>query len=237
MDVRWLGKTVAANGMNLPRQLGLVWQLVAELRYPLTFRESCDAIAWDDAAPGVNEIKEALLEIPQKIKRKVFRIKAGLVGFRNWTRRRLKKKLQTASTLMFVCKGNICRSPFAEQYLLGKFNQFKRLDSCGYFPKSGRPSPENAAIAASQFGVELSPHRSAEISAAALERSDVIFVFDYENYHTVRSQFPRVKSKVFLLSWVSEESPGEIEDPYGGSVEDFKLTYGRIRDALDSLVS
>ena len=157
MDVRWLGKTVAANGMNLPRQLGLVWQLVAELRYPLTFRESCDAIAWDDAAPGVNEIKEALLEIPQKIKRKVFRIKAGLVGFRNWTRRRLKKKLQTASTLMFVCKGNICRSPFAEQYLLGKTNQFKRLDSCGYFPKSGRPSPENAAIAASQFGSSCPP--------------------------------------------------------------------------------
>ena len=237
MDVRWLGKTVAANGMNLPGQLGLAWQLVAELRYALTLRESCDAIAWDDTAPGVNEIKEALLEIPQKIKRKVFRIKAGVVGFRNWTRRRLQKKLQTASTLMFVCKGNICRSPFAERYLLGKTNQFKRLDSCGYFPKSGRPSPENAAIAASQFGVELSPHRSAEISAAALESSDVIFVFDYENYHTVRSQFPRAKSKVFLLSWINEESPGEIEDPYGGSVEDFKLTYDRIGNALDSLVT
>ena len=237
MDVKWLGQTVAANGMSVTRQLGLGWQLVSELRYPLTLRESCDAIAWDDTSPGVNEIKEALLELPRKIQRKSFRAKAGLKRFRDWTRRRLLQKLQNASSLMFVCKGNICRSPFAQRYVQKKLKQFEQVNSCGYFPKSDRPSPENAVLAASQYGVELSPHRSNEISSSAIDHSDVIFVFDFENYHTVRSQFPRSKGKVFLLSWIVENSPIEIVDPYGGTVEDFKLTYAKIRAALDSLAT
>jgi len=235
MDIGWLRKMLAANGRNPRLQLGLAWQLLKELRYPLMARESCDTLARDDRSPGVNEIREALQEIPKKFHRKVFQRKVHSISYRQRTSRLVHQKLKNARNVLFVCKGNICRSPFAEQYARMKLKQLERIDSCGYFPKSNRPSPENGVLAAQAFDVDLSSHRSAEISSGAVEQADVIFVFDFENYHTVQKQFPQAKAKTFLLSSVQESSSPEIVDPYGGTVDDFRSIYSEIASAIDAL--
>jgi len=235
MDIQWLRKTLAANGMNPRRQLGLAWQLFKELRFPLMVRESCDTITKDDRSPGIHEIREALQEIPRRIQKKSFQRKVHSISFRQRTNRLVQQKLKKANRVLFVCKGNICRSPFAEQYARAKLKHFEYLDSCGYYPKSNRPSPENAVLAALDFDVKLSSHRSAEISPNAVNQADLIFVFDLENFHTVQKQFPQAKAKTFLLSSIQENSSPEIVDPYGGSVDHFRAIYLQIASALDSL--
>ena len=237
MDLQWLQKTLATNGTNLRRQWGLVWQLFKELRFPLRLRESSDTLARDDRSPGVNEIREAIQEIPQKIRRKMFRNKVNSTAYRQRTLRQVHQKTKNARKVLFVCKGNICRSPFAEQYAREKLPHLARIDSCGYYPVSNRPSPKNAVLAASDFDVDLSPHRSAEISSNAVEQAEVIFVFDFENFHTVQKQFPQAKAKTFLLSSAQESLPTEIVDPYGGTVDDFRAIYREISSAVDSLAT
>jgi len=121
MDIGWLRKTLAANGKSPRRQLGLVWQLFKELRFPFLLRESCDTIARDDRSPGINEIREAFQEAPRKVHRKMFQSKVNSLSYRKRTRRQLHQKLKNARSVLFVCKGNICRSPFAEQYARTRF--------------------------------------------------------------------------------------------------------------------
>jgi len=235
MDIDWLRKTLAANGKNPRRQLSLAWQLFKELRFPFMLRESCDTITSDDRSPGVREIQEAFQEIPRKFRRKMFQSKVHSLSYRQRTSRLLHQKIKNTCSVLFVCKGNICRSPFAEQYARAKIKQWTGIDSCGYFPKSDRPSPENAVRASQKFDVDLSSHCSAEISSVAVDQADVIFVFDFENYHTVQQQFPQAKAKTFLLSSVQESSSAEIVDPYGGSVDEFQSIYSEIASAIDSL--
>lgn len=237
MDVQWLRKTIRANGLNIFRQLSLFGQLFSELRFPFTFRESNDTVTRDDPAPGINEIKYALRAIPERIARKFSQYLFSSASYRNWLRQRLLKRAHASSKWMFVCKGNICRSPFAEHYMRTQFEHSKDVASCGYFPKSGRPSPENALIAASKFGIKMTTHQSTEISSEAIDNSDLILVFDLENYFTVRSQFPQARKKTFMLGWLNENGDVEIADPYGGSVERFEQTYTNIRAALDAFSS
>ena len=237
MDLQWLQETLATNGTNLRRQFGLVWQLFKELRFPLMLRESCDTITRDDRSPGVNEIREAIQEIPQKFRRKTFRNKANSLAYRQRTQSQVDQIMKDASHVLFVCKGNICRSPFAEQYARAKMPHLARIDSCGYYPISDRPSPKNAVLAAADFDVDLSPHSSAVISPKAVQQAEIIFVFDFENFHTVQKQFRQAKAKTFLLSSAEESLPTELVDPYGGTLDDFRAIYTEIASAVDSLAT
>ena len=237
MDLQWLMKTLATNGINLRRQCGLVWQLFKELRFPLMLRESCDTITRDDRSPGISEIREAIQEFPQKIRRKFFRNKANSTAYRQRRYKQVHERMNKASHVLFVCKGNICRSPFAEQYAREKLTHLARIESCGYYPISDRSSPKNAVLAAAEFDVDLSPHSSAVISPKSVQQAELIFVFDFENFHTVQKQFPQAKTKTFLLSSAEESLSAEIVDPYGGTVDDFRAIYTEIASAVDSLAT
>ena len=68
-------------------------------------------------------------------------------------RRRCVARLRSATKLVFVCKGNICRSPFAAEYAK-RILPGLEIHSAGYYSVANRPSPENAIAAAAQFSPE-----------------------------------------------------------------------------------
>ncbi len=235
LDLRWFRETLSENRFSVAKHLSLAGQLLWELRYPVTFRETSDTIAWDDPAPGIREIKEAATAIPRRIRRKAARWSSKIAPLRNRARQRMLSRLSRAKHILFVCKGNICRSPFAEQYARSTIGHLETVSSSGYFPKQDRPSPDNAQVAASEFDVDLSSHRSSMLSPEAVEKADAILIFDEENRDEIWSSFPRARSKTYLLGMLMEGSEFEIHDPYGGTVDDFRSIYAKITRAIDCL--
>ena len=149
------------------RQLGpaamakLFMQRGAELLRPLAGREVHDVLVRDDPGPALSELRP----ISSAARERVSHLLPGAVARR---RRRARQQLarvlarpQNKALVLFVCQGNICRSPFAEALLrgyLGKGTIITR--SAGLMPRPRRSTPDLGLRAAAAHSVDLSAHRS-----------------------------------------------------------------------------
>lgn len=197
----------------------------------LTLRERSDTLTLDDPKPGLTELSEMGREAWGPIQRRFTQKWLQLP----WNRRRLanttRAALGQAKTILFVCKGNICRSPFAERIARQRDGARTWL-SAGYYPAENRRSPETAVDVAEQWSVSLADHRSRRLDKSLIDSADVLFVFDFSNYQTLLQSYPDAKRKVRLVGALRPTGPLFIRDPYGGSPEDFTEVYDEIDDAL-----
>lgn len=137
-----------------------------------------------------------------------------------------------AGGVLFVCLGNVCRSPFAERLALGEVEGRKRVSSAGHYPVSGRGSPELARAAARELGVDLASHRSRVLSRSMIEEADGVFVFDEENFHAVTAEHRGAAERTHLLGALSPEGPVIVADPYGGPPSQYQAVYRQIAEAI-----
>jgi protein-tyrosine-phosphatase len=137
-----------------------------------------------------------------------------------------------ARSLLFVCLGNVCRSPFAERLALRQMERPRAATSAGHYPVSGRRAPQLALGAAQRFGVDLASHRSRVLSPRMVEEADAIFVFDQENYEAVVSRHSGAAGRTYLLGALCRDGPVHIADPFGGPASLYETTYRRIADAV-----
>jgi len=153
-------------------------------------------------------------------------------------RRRLGERAQRALTqersLLFVCLGNICRSPFAEAVARQHLPPDRRIASSGFWPQPGRSTPAAGIASAWGWDVDLNPHRSSVLDAAAVEQAGAVFVFDYENYRRLRREHPGARGRVHLLGALGRHGPLLVDDPYGGDERRFDVTYGQIAEAISA---
>ncbi|MEO0413148.1 MAG: ATP-grasp domain-containing protein [Pseudomonadota bacterium] len=141
-------------------------------------------------------------------------------------------------TVAVLCRGNICRSPFAT-YLLQDKAAHRQLDMTvvqgGTLPHSGRPSPQNACIAAGRLGIDLRAHRSCHVSALSLQDVDLILHFDPIIEQELSRVMRDVPSAVFNLGHLAPRTSAAaiIRDPVGKDVDFFMSIYQQIDIALD----
>ena len=152
-------------------------------------------------------------------------------------------------SFLFVCKGNICRSPFAER-LAEKMVNNKSYGSMTFVsagiqaPESSGP-PENAVLSAERFGVRLGDHKARQLDAAFINSADMVLVMEPWHLKTLIKNFPDAREKIFLLSLFDKDDAKEkdvfirynIADPYGRPPEQFDLCYRRIEKCLMGLFS
>jgi len=141
--------------------------------------------------------------------------------------------------VILVCRGNICRSAFAEHYLKTKLSgEFAKIESCGTDVNRSTDSPPNAVKVAAEFGVDLSRHASKGMNACDLEGGDLILPMEYSQYRDIKKLYPKYKNKVKLLK---EFAPlpqrlfCNIYDPFGLSDDEFRRCFREIQIALDGL--
>ena len=140
-------------------------------------------------------------------------------------------QLAAGNRFLFVCEGNVCRSPFAARYAQRCLHGFGEIESSGMSRNVGRRVPQHGVEAARRHGVELEEHRSRTLYRKMAKSFDVIYLMDSRDLWSMYEAFPYALQKVYLLG-----SPGEIPDPYGGSRGQFDIVYERIATAIDSLI-
>lgn len=140
--------------------------------------------------------------------------------------------------VLFLCYGNICRSPLAERYLdsVAEDRGIDGLsvDSAGLRTTAGRASPDDAVRVADELGVDLSDHRSKPVTAEQLDRSDLVVVMDLLNYHDLRRGFGDLDDKTRFLGVFAGEGY-EISDPYGEGLDRFRALYADVVRSVDGL--
>ena len=143
-----------------------------------------------------------------------------------------------SESILFICLGNVCRSPYAEHVLRTRVGPRVRIESAGFiFP--GRPPPEHAVEAAAARGVPTGDHRSQVVTEAMLADADAVFVFDRFNVRRLRKTGAARMDRVFWLGdldpqWVGKRA---IIDPWGKALEDFDRTFARIERCIDEIVT
>ncbi len=131
--------------------------------------------------------------------------------------------------ILFICLGNICRSPAAEGAFLNLLSSEGRLadfevDSCGTSAYHIGELPDiRTRKIAKNYGIELT-HRARQLTLDDLDYFDYLIVMDSKNYQDVLSKTmnPIQRSKIhFFRSFSKEGDSLEVPDPYYGTEADF----------------
>lgn len=144
-------------------------------------------------------------------------------------------------SVLFVCHGNIMRSPMAAEVFRLRMAAHERavgVASAGTWTTNGRRADPRAIAAARSFGVSLDSHRSRGITRALVAQSDLICVMDYRNEVDVLTRFPGASKKTVLLGGIdSAKAPSlEIRDPYALGADAVAECYQRLVPAIDALI-
>ena len=120
--------------------------------------------------------------------------------------------------VLFVCTGNLYRSPLSAALFLKKLHADGLADSwivesAGTWTFPGRPIPLHALKAAREFGIELKDHRTRPVHLAMLETYDLILVMETGQREALGIEYPSVQDKVHLLSELADQLKYDIPDP------------------------
>lgn len=206
-----------------------------ELLRPLTGRESWDHFDWHDLGITRRAITFAVTDQLRPIYRK----------FNNWqTHRRLLRQhhslLQRLAAaggprkIVFLCYGNICRSPLAAKLAEQRFTGVV-IESAGFHASTGRSSPEKMLRVGSSFGLDLSSHRSARVTREMLGNADLVVAMDMENLKCLQSEFPEMGTCTTLLGLFGSQTTVEIADPYLAEDAMTKKISEQVRSGVDGL--
>jgi protein-tyrosine phosphatase len=146
-------------------------------------------------------------------------------------------------SILFVCTGNICRSPTAEGVFRHALNRAKRnmvLDSAGtHSYHIGEPPDRRSIAAAQKRGVDISNLRARKVQAADFENFDIIYGMD-EGHVDILQRLcpPQHAHKVqLMLETLGHPYVREVPDPYYGGIADFNHVLDLVEWAADAVVS
>jgi protein-tyrosine phosphatase len=146
----------------------------------------------------------------------------------------------SVQSVLFVCRGNICRSPLAEAYfqsLVKKGGRQISVRSAGLETTPGKPAHTKAKAVALEHRLSLDEHSTTKVEMELLDESDLIIVMEIGQKDRLRRLYPKSKTKVVLLGRFDSIGPLEIADPYSGTGEDFHSCFRQVIRCCDILAA
>lgn len=138
--------------------------------------------------------------------------------------------------ILFVCTANICRSPMAAAI-------FKKVSvlidnetnwivgSAGTWTVDDMPATENAVAVLGEMGLDLSEHRSTDVTKLDLQQYDLIVTMEQGHKEAIIVENPEIADRIYILSEMIDAGY-DIPDPIGGNIQDFRDTVELIEDIL-----
>jgi protein-tyrosine phosphatase len=129
-------------------------------------------------------------------------------------------------TILFVCTGNLCRSPMAEG-LLRKRLEDEGLDgryrvrSAGIWAVEGRQASQHAIHVMAERGIDITDHIAHTLNADDVAEADLILIMAKEHAQMIRNTWPQYAWKVHYVSEMSGRRQ-DVRDPYGDPIGDYR---------------
>ncbi|MFT7286646.1 MAG: protein-tyrosine phosphatase [Halieaceae bacterium] len=147
-------------------------------------------------------------------------------------------------SVLFVCLGNICRSPTAEGVFTvlchrEGLGDVVRIDSAGTAAYHvGAPPDERAQAAALRRGIDLSQQRARQVAAPDFDRFDYVLAMDASNLSGLREIAPPVSraSVRLCLDFAPDQPLREVPDPYYGAGDGFEQVLDLVETASAGLI-
>ena len=149
------------------------------------------------------------------------------------------RRSHAPGTVLVLCYGNICRSPFASAILARCLAPAGVLVESAGLMGPGRPAPADAVRAAGAYSVDLSRHRSRLVTTELVRDADLVVVMDEAQRRSVSERFGLPAAAVLLLG---DFDPAPIRtrgirDPINQPLHVFTQVYARIARCARSLAS
>jgi len=144
--------------------------------------------------------------------------------------------------ILFVCTGNICRSPLAEGILREKLESYDIpavVDSCGFESfHIGDPPDHRAQQVARKYGIDIASHRARLFKVADFERFDRIYAMDSSHYHRLMglANTDTARGKVdYILNVLYPGQNRPVEDPWYHGMEAFEQVFNQLDRACERI--
>lgn len=147
--------------------------------------------------------------------------------------------------VLFVCDGNICRSPLAAEYLrhraVREGMSHLVVESAGLLGIVGAPAAPFSVEVGREAGLDLTRHRSRGVAVADMRTSDLVVAMTLRQLETLAHRFPQGEGRRLLLRAFEHrpEPQGgapELDDPVAGPIEGYRAAFSVIRASVDHML-
>ena len=145
--------------------------------------------------------------------------------------------------ILYVCTGNICRSPMAEAYLKKVLTDMHKNNitvcSAGIAALEGLMPSAEAVRAMQSKGIDISTHRSQLLTVELLQKATIILVMTENHRNAILQMDPSAAGKAYLLREFDDNADSralDIYDPIGLSGEIYDRCFTQIKSAIDGFV-
>lgn len=149
-------------------------------------------------------------------------------------------------SILFICLGNICRSPFAAHLAAKRLAEWGvasiRCDSAGISARQANEVPAFARdVANRDYGLALAGHRPKRLSRELVDAVDLVVVMEAGQLESLRATYPDAAPKMVLLSLFDDAAASPLErfhiaDPFSQPREAFVACFARIDRATTRLL-
>lgn len=131
-------------------------------------------------------------------------------------------------SVLFVCTGNICRSPMAGALFASKLGPRSgtigwEVRTAGTWATEGMPASRHAQTVMAEWGLDISAHRSRRVTRQLVETADLILTMEKGHKEALRTEFPGAAHRVYLLSEMAGFQ-SNVEDPLGEPLAAYEAT-------------
>ena len=135
--------------------------------------------------------------------------------------------------VLFVCLGNVCRSPMAEYLMRHKLGPQSsiQVESAGIHPPAGAPIHRTSAELLLEQGIDPGRHRARQLTPELLLQADLVLVMENDQISYLMEMAPLVRGRIFLLDKFGESE--SIPDPVRFQRPAFEHVYKLIDQATD----